>query len=57
MKMELSPSNHSLDANSDKRRALKLSFQQQQQAQQQQMQVDAMKEPLKPGIPLPEKTK
>lgn len=38
---------------------LKLSFQQQQQQAQaqQQLQADAMKEPLKQGVPLPDKTK
>lgn len=51
--MDLSPSMNSLDANADRRRTLKLSFQQQQQ----QLQADATKEPLKQGIPLSEKTK
>lgn len=53
--MDLSPSsNNSLDANGDRRRMLKLSFQQQQAQAQQKLQADALKEQ---GVPVPEKTK
>lgn len=55
MKMDLSPNN---DVNAERRRMLKLSFQQQQQQQlQQHQQLDAVKEPLKQGVPVPDKTK
>lgn len=53
MPMDLSPTNNNaLDANAERRRLLRLSFQQQQAAD-----AAAMKEPPKPAALVPDKTK
>lgn len=58
MKMDLGSPTTGTDVNAERRRMLKLSFQQQQQQQlQQHQQTDATKEPLKQGAPVPDKTK